>query len=232
MSDAVGLLSGLKIDQLRDWLQAVRRIAGLDEVSALLEMDNLAFGLSAAVEHAGEEELGSLDGGGTDWKERYQRDLAAARANLEHPDRIGAWDATHLRQSAALTMDPEAKAEGDQVATELEVGYHGASLIRALTEPIASTVSLAKQARILDHAVRELERLGRITPELTQRAREARTRLARYRAQKKIDEAAVAEAGGNAKRAGKLRAEAGVLLAQDWPRYFPGEPVPGAEATS
>jgi hypothetical protein len=53
--------------------------------------------------------------------------------------------------------------------------------------------------------------------------------VARFRAQKKLDESAVAEAGGSAKKAAKLRAEAGVVLAQDWSRYFPGEQIPNSE---
>ena len=44
--------------------------------------------------------------------------------------------------------------------------------------------------------------------------------------QKKRDEAEVAEAGGNAKKAAKLRAEAGAMFAQDWLRAFPGDAVP------
>jgi hypothetical protein len=51
-------------------------------------------------------------------------------------------------------------------------------------------------------------------------------RLARYRAQKKLDEAEVAEAGGSTKKAAKLRAEAGAVLALDWSRAFPGEQNP------
>jgi hypothetical protein len=44
-----GGLSGLTEAQLRDWLQEVRRIAALDDTTALREMDTLAFGLAAAV---------------------------------------------------------------------------------------------------------------------------------------------------------------------------------------
>ncbi len=56
--------------------------------------------------------------------------------------------------------------------------------------------------------------------------RQAKTRAAGYRAQKKLDEAAVAEAGGNPKKAARLRAEAVVVLLQDWAGAFPGEPAP------
>ncbi|MBA3319535.1 MAG: hypothetical protein H0T50_15795 [Gemmatimonadales bacterium] len=56
--------------------------------------------------------------------------------------------------------------------------------------------------------------------------RRDKERAARHRWQKKRDEAEVAEAGGNAKKAAKLRAEAGAMFAQDWLRAFPGDAVP------
>lgn len=51
-------------------------------------------------------------------------------------------------------------------------------------------------------------------------------RAARYRSQKKLDEAEVAAAGGNMRKADKLRKEASVLLTQDWAQAFPGEYAP------
>jgi hypothetical protein len=92
-----------------------------------------------------------------------------------------------------------------------------------LTEPIASTAGLPRHHRAVDHTVSELEKRGRLTPELQQRARAAQERLARFRSQKKLDEAEVAEAGGNAKKAATLRAEASFVRSQDWARAFPGE---------
>jgi hypothetical protein len=56
-----GQLSGLSEDQLRDWLAKLRRIAALDDTTALREVDSLAFGLTAAVQGVDlrfDEELG------------------------------------------------------------------------------------------------------------------------------------------------------------------------------
>ena len=108
------------------------------------------------------------------------------------------------------------------------MSFASAQLERALTEPIGSTASLPKHHRAIDYAVSELENRGRLTSELQQRARAARGRLTRFSAQRKLDDAEAAEAGGNTKKAAKLRAEAGAVLAQDWPRAFPGEKVPPA----
>ena len=39
-------LSGLTVDQLSEWLQAIRRVAALDDATALREVDTLAWGLA------------------------------------------------------------------------------------------------------------------------------------------------------------------------------------------
>jgi hypothetical protein len=39
----------------------------------------------------------------------------------------------------------------------------------------------------------------------------------------------MAEAGGNLKKAEKLRREAAEVIKQDWTYVFPGEPVPSIE---
>jgi hypothetical protein len=225
-----GDLSALTEAHLRDYLAEVRRIAALDDVAALVELDTMLWGASEMITTAAGErpDVGDwLSQGREAGTARFQEDLAAARANLEHPERIAPWDGLHLRQSAGIyTDDAGARREALAVADELEIGYAGVQIERALAEPITSTASLPKHHRAIGFALMELEKRGRLTPALRQRARAARERLARYRAQKKLDDAAVAEAGGNAKKAAKLRAEAAVVLSQDWSKAFPGEPPP------
>ena len=223
-------LSGLSNSHLRDSLAELRRIAALDDRDALVELDTFAWSLSEAIAAAGGEgpDVGDWLGQSREaGAARFQGDLAAARANLAHPERIGSWDSLHLRQAVGLyATDDTARREALAVADSLDVGFAGAQLERALTEPITSVAGLPKHHRAIGFALQELEKRGRFTDELRQRARAARERLARYRAQKKLDDAAVSEAGGNAKKAEKLRREAAALLAQDWPRAFAGEPPP------
>jgi hypothetical protein len=64
---------------------------------------------------------------------------------------------------------------------------------------------------------------------MTGKIREAKERVAWYRAKKKLSEYAVAEAGGSSKKAGKLAAEATEILKQDWSLVFPGESPPVGE---
>jgi hypothetical protein len=224
------VLSGLTDAQLRDYLTEVRRIATLDDAAALVELDTMLWGAGEMITTAAgaRPDVGAwLSQGHEVGAARFQQDLAAARANLDFPERIGPWDAMHLRQNATIyTDDAAARREALSVADSLEVGYAGAQLERALTEPITSTASLPKHHRAIGFALMELEKRGRLTDELRQRARAARERLARFRYQKNIDESQVADAGGNVKRAEKLRREAVALLGQDWPRAFPGEAPP------
>jgi hypothetical protein len=113
-----------------------------------------------------------------------------------------------------------------RIADELEAaGFYGL-LLKARDRAIHGPSRVAAIIAEANRATKELERRDKLTPELQQLVRQVKERAARYRWQKKMDEADVAEAGGNAKKAAKLRAEAGAMLAQDWPRAFPAEPIP------
>jgi hypothetical protein len=121
-----------------------------------------------------------------------------------------------------------ARAATNTVADELEAaGFYGA-LLKARDRVIHSASTIGAIIAEVGRATSELERRGKLTPELQQLARQAKERAARHRWQKKRSEADVAEAGGNAKKAAKLRAEAGTVLAQDWLRAFPGEVPPAS----
>jgi len=119
-----------------------------------------------------------------------------------------------------------ARTAANTVADELEAaGCYGA-LLKARDRVIHGASTISAIIADVERATSELERRGKLTPELQQLARQAKERAARHRWQKKRDQADVAEAGGNAKKAAKLLAEAGAMLAQDWPRAFPGEAPP------
>jgi hypothetical protein len=108
----------------------------------------------------------------------------------------------HLRQSAALYGTDELRSETRALAVEVEVAYHTAAIGRVLREPIASTASLPKQLRILEYAQSELAKAGRLIADLEAQARAGRERLARFRAQKKIDEAGAQRLVGTPRRLG------------------------------
>jgi hypothetical protein len=168
---------------------------------ALAELDTLAWSISEMAARSGE--LGSddwLERSAAEGEARFREDLAAARADLEHPGWVGPFDGTRLRHTAVLAESDADRRQALTVADELDVAFAGAQLERALTEPIGSTAGLPKHYRAIDLAVAELEKRGRFTPELQQRAYAARERLATFRGQKKPDEAQVAEAGATPRK--------------------------------
>ena len=71
-----------------------------------------------------------------------------------------------------------------------------------------------------------LAQKGKLTPELQQRIQQGRERAARFRAEKKLADARVAEAAGRSQTSVRLKKEATALLAQDWEAFFPGETPP------
>lgn len=115
---------------------------------------------------------------------------------------------------------------------------HEANIQRLATTPIMNVNSARKVIVEIDKSLEALEELwanglpGGDAPavpsdesvrELAHRGKE---RAARYRAQRKLEEAAVKHAGGERWRATRLKQEAAELLAQDWAQAFPGETPP------
>lgn len=90
-------------------------------------------------------------------------------------------------------------------------------------------VGVTSVRAVLDRAAsvtKDLEALGALDEPRRLAIRRASERACRYRAVKKIDEAQVAEGGGNQKKGAKLRGEAAVMLQQDWKSAFPDEEPP------
>lgn len=85
-----------------------------------------------------------------------------------------------------------------------------------MSQPIASTASLPKQLRVINSAVVELGKLERLTPGLQDRSRQGKERLARYRAQKKCDDLAVAKPGDAASPRAKGRRWESALRPERW----------------
>jgi len=81
----------------------------------------------------------------------------------------------------------------------------------------------------LDKAKDALSERGGLTEEIQTQVRSVKERFAWNRAQKKLEYSRVAEAGGNFKKAEKLKSEAAEIIKQDWTYVFPGEPVPSIE---
>ncbi len=232
----------------------MRKVAARTGQASLEAADTLLWAFQQAQEYgtpgSGEEPLLKTDDGEDDsaW---YAQNLKAdldelaketerTRARLGTPEVLTGWEADHLRRRAdniGQRMPPAlrdqfadqiaaARSTANTVAEELEAaGLYGA-LLQARDRVIHSASTISAIIASVDRAMIELERRDKLIAELQQLARQAKERAARHRWQKKRDEAEVAEAGGNAKKAAKLRAEAGAMFAHNWLRAFPGDAVP------
>jgi hypothetical protein len=128
-----------------------------------------------------------------------------------------------------------AREEAYEAAAEGEARYNEAVIEAALERDFANVSSARSVITQCDRAVEALANLKRLRPEVLFMAGQAKQRAARYRHDKRIDDAEVAAAGGTKAGLGKaerLRREAAVMLQQDWEQAFPGEsmPTPRSEA--
>lgn len=81
----------------------------------------------------------------------------------------------------------------------------------------------------LEDAENALRERGNLTEEVQNEVHTAKERFAWHRTKKRLEDAKVAEAGGNFKKAERLRREAAETIRQDWALVFPGESVPSIE---
>jgi hypothetical protein len=213
-------------------LRHVRRIADLPDLAAYDELvdfvEQIRYG-AEALRYRARTEL-----------ERIRAEVEAFGASLAHDIPLSSpWTGRHFAERIRefATSWPEDIRE--ELAGDIaEVRHSAAPVVRqalvagaltlineCLKDPIANTVAAERFLRDLSSAEEALGEAGALQQHAVA-LRSARERAARYRWQRKIDEAEVAEAGGNSKKAAKLRAEARVVLRQDWFRAFPTESAP------
>lgn len=172
---------------------------------------------------------------------RLQQDMQRIRTRIAsgvHDESI--WSYTSLQSS----FDNLARFESPQVTQPFrkeleEMGLDIAILVQdadmacnewrvrqAFSQPLHNSASVKSILVSIDSAISGLLHVGRLRDEIRILAREGKERAARFRYQRKFDEASVAEAGGKARKANSLRQEAQVMLLQDWSHAFPGELPP------
>ncbi len=233
--------SGLPTERLAELLKAFRNITTLPDEQALRELDQLLNSLRRDL---------TGDDIPEDLRWQHERALQNIDRLREHIDRVKAgmvgagplqlWDFESLRMSATSVddyLDPRVKAillnqiqalqhEAAVVADQAELAAHVRTISDAGSQIIHSASSVRSIIATVDDSIGFLRRKGKLSPDIEDLARKAKERAARYRSQKKSDEADVAEAGGNAKKADKLKREAAVILTQDWCQAFPGQAPP------
>jgi len=226
---------------LRSYLDRIRDIARLKDDEALAETAQLVGELSQVGEAVpfevqqfemelarAREELGVL-----------RREVSVAQEALAREVPVDVWTHGDLRRRADDLGRYWSPTIRERLAGDInELKHLGASTaeqvdlqrwIRITEECASENFSSAQTAARALRDLRQAEEFfasRKLTGEWGVKIRQAKERSARYRANKKLAEAEVAEAGGNLKKTQKLRDEAAVLLKQDWVDAFPGEPFP------
>lgn len=145
-----------------------------------------------------------------------------------------AWKSLALfgERDADYQLPPHIKQQVDEltpIAEDLAVRMEASFWLRKLRELSIETISNVSTMRRMLRETIEINEF--ITtkqdafPEVEENLRKVKERFAWYRAKKKADAAEVAEAVGETKKAEKLRAEAEVMLRQDWREVFDDETV-------
>jgi hypothetical protein len=219
-------------DSVVDLLKRIRDIASLEDNLALDELAELVEELRFGVDWERQRARESLAG------IRSEADYLTSAMNgrvpfsrwwsgrelLERLQDLGSrWSPDVRRQFAGDIA--ELRQHVEPIARAAAI--HGAvSLIEsARTEQIVNTMLADRLLRDVDAAEGLLREMG-AADTYRPAARAARERVARYRWRRRMDEAEVSEAGGNIKKATRQRAEARVLLRQDWLRALPNESPP------
>lgn len=158
----------------------------------------------------------------------------------KHPEQLSPWDAAAIRDGCDdldNDWDEELKAKcadrlrdtrqkALEIAGELETTAHLNNIEADLHRRITSVLIIQRIREQMEKAIEFLNMKGVLTPQLQQRIRQGQERAARFRADKKLSDARVAEAGGRTKSAEMLKREAVAVLAMDWESFFPGETPP------
>ncbi|MBI5324118.1 MAG: hypothetical protein HZB41_02370 [Ignavibacteriae bacterium] len=146
--------------------------------------------------------------------------------NIEN--RIGELDIYWSKNIQKLFYDEvkELKDYGNNLLRKAIIEFHLNNINNSLTDSIPSISSVERIIRTLTEAEEFFIKNNMINDDLQNKIRKGKERSAWSRARKKLNEAEVAEAGQNIKKTEKLRAEAKVLIKQDWKLVFPNEEPP------
>lgn len=237
--------SGISPDRLGELLKAFRAACGMPDTQAIAALDKLLLAVKRELDSDSDDLTDDLSYQRSrllDEIGRLQTEMQRVRAGILDPTHQMLWDAQGLRNTAGYCgsyIDPRLevvfraqlaslKSEANDLADEAEVAGYIGGLQDALNQTIHNSSSVKSIISRVDEAVDQLKKRERWTDPLEQLARKAKERAVRYRSEKCIDEAEVAEAGDNVKKGAKLRKQAAVLLSQDWAQAFPSEPPPAA----
>jgi hypothetical protein len=228
-------------DNLKRYLQKIRRISKLEDDDAIEELDEFLFNITdqvlASVINESKDE--SKDENDDDYNAKFcEKELNNFRLELEKYvtiDRSNVYSARYLRDASQelgyywspkyqikySQMLTELKNEAEKIANDCEIKAPIFYIQNTSKKDIRVFSSINLIIRKLDHYETILKNKSALTEDLSQRIIEIKKDCAWFRANKKLAEAEVAKGGKNEKKYLKLIGEAEVILKQDWCSFLP-----------
>jgi len=248
--------TNLNSDELKGYLEKIRRIAKMDNDDALLEVDELIYNLALR---------GTVDPytglGISSRKSDYSVDVDGARQELrEFRNRLEdvrksamsglyeGWDeetgefisigelANRLGEDWPKSVKDvlheeiaQIRQEAHKLVDELQIRDYSDAILVSKKRNICNINSARGILKTLSSAEDMLREKGALNDDLCQEVRRERERCAWFRAKRKFLEIEVAEKSGNRSKAARLKKEAQAILEQDWRNIFPNEQCPNID---
>lgn len=227
-------LSGYTDDQLAYLLARVREISALGDEAALIETDKLVFEIEdsqieLAVPSPAVVEQSEVEAYGNQRAWNVHSRLVRLREQFERKH-LGRWELVGLQQDV-MYMDRHDLWEGREGLRSKSKAFLEEAWPQVVQEVIEkclnwefkNTNSVGSMLTELNDIVRLSAEYKPLTLEEEATVRAIKERGARYRYNKKMGDAEIAEAAGTVVKAENLRKEAKAMLAQDWAKMFSGE---------
>jgi len=245
--------TNLNDDQLKSYVEKIRRIAKMDDNEALLEVDELIYnlGLRGAVDPYTGLGAGSRN-------DEHKVDLDCARKELRdfqsmleggsESDMDGELDSetgeitsvgtladllgTNWPKSVKDALREElaqVRQKARRITDEQEICHWSDVVLASKRRKVFNINSVKGILEDLSSAEYVLREKGALNDDLRHEIRQEREICAWFRAKRKLSEVEVAERSASTNKAARLKREAQALLEQDWSNIFPNEQCPGVE---
>lgn len=229
-------------DNLKRYLQKIRRISKLEDDDAIEELDEFLFHVTDQVlisvmdeskdEKNDEYEAKSCEDELNNFRIELEKHVSINRSNVNSGRSLRSasqelgyyWSPKYqIKYSQMLT---ELRNEAEKIANDCDIKSAIFYIQNTSKKNIRVFASINLIIRQLDHYETILKNKSVLTEDLSKRIIEIKKDCAWFRANKKLAEAEIAKGGKNEKKYLKLIGEAEVMLKQDWCLFLPDLPIP------
>lgn len=239
--------TNLSDDEIESYLSKIKRIAGMEKVDALLEVDELIYNIKSRHIQLQEDELEDEGDDIEYYVDEIKDAIKSVRRELvrlkrERQDNsLAEGEIENFKWYMSEVLDDlEDKPVGEQLLKELsefkeeceifigesEIAWATRIIEGASDRDIYNVSSVKSIVKEVDYARSFLLARGVSVGHLEEIIYAAKVKCSRYRADKKLLAAEIAEKIGERQKAQKLKLEAQAMLAQDWREIFKNENFP------